>query len=321
MNQYPIELHCHTNHSDGDFEVDELITKALDFGYKGLILTDHNTTSGAEEIIEKNLNQHIVFLKGIEWTTYFGHMLVHDPDYVVDWREAKIDTIDSHISEVKKANGLVGIAHPYSIGSPMCTGCHWEFNVEDWSQVNYIELWNKANPHDMFWSEKAYDLWIDLLKRGHKIAASAGRDWHRDEKKGATPGLTYIQTEGPLTPETMKQALKTGAMYITLSHKIDVQLAKDNHQYSFGDTIEPGHYDLSFSISDPDIKTFADLNSEPELIRVIANETVVYETEDIKKDTTLNLFCPSGYIRIEVYGRHRHKEQVRLLITSPIYVN
>ena len=128
MSYLPCELHCHTEHSDGDFTVRELQTSA-DADHLALIaLTDHNTYSGWEE-----LDDSIVpAIRGIEWTTYFGHMLVLGAREFVDWRDAVVNNIDEKIAEVKEQGGIVGIAHPFQLGSPMCTGGRWEFNVRNW---------------------------------------------------------------------------------------------------------------------------------------------------------------------------------------------
>lgn len=322
MKQYPVELHCHTNHSDGEFETEELIQRAVDFGYKGLILTDHNTFSGVEEIIEKELDKKLVFLKGIEWTTYFGHMLVHGPESFVDWREATIETIDQHIKKVKETKGLVGIAHPYAIGSPICTGCHFEFEIKEWSQVNYIEIWNRTAPHKQFWSEMAYELWTNLLKSGYHIAASAGRDWHREEGKGMAPAVTYIQSGEELTPTGMKEALRKGAMYITLGPRVEFILTNSTQSFSFGETISVGEYTFSINVLKPNITLLSELGVTLEKILIIQNEETVVEcaVSDYNKPFETTLHCRPGYIRIEGIGEIKQEKNVRVLISSPIYV-
>ena len=80
---YPCELHCHTIHSDGDFTVSELIETSKERGLKGICLTDHNTYSGREEAAKE---KELAILQGIEWTTYFGHMLDCEAHTDV-WRE------------------------------------------------------------------------------------------------------------------------------------------------------------------------------------------------------------------------------------------
>ena len=43
MKYYPIELHAHTCHSDGDFSIHQLIQAAKEEPYQVLTVTDHNT--------------------------------------------------------------------------------------------------------------------------------------------------------------------------------------------------------------------------------------------------------------------------------------
>ena len=72
----PFELHTHTVHSDGDFTPAALVQAAHDFGCAGIALTDHNTDAGMQEIYEAARDSLLPVIPGIEWTTYYGHMLV-----------------------------------------------------------------------------------------------------------------------------------------------------------------------------------------------------------------------------------------------------
>lgn len=45
MQWYPVELHTHTCHSDGDFNIKEIVHTAKRAGYQALAVTDHNTAS------------------------------------------------------------------------------------------------------------------------------------------------------------------------------------------------------------------------------------------------------------------------------------
>ena len=94
MSYLPCELHCHTIHSDGDFTVSELQKAAVDDHLAIIALTDHNTFSGWDEL-DDNI---IPAIRGIEWTTYFGHMLVLGANDFVDWRDAQPDNIDEKIN-------------------------------------------------------------------------------------------------------------------------------------------------------------------------------------------------------------------------------
>ena len=90
MSYLPCELHCHTLHSDGDFSVKELQEAARENHLSLIALTDHNTMSGWDELDASILP----VIRGIEWTTYFGHMLVLGAGEFVDWRDAVPDNID-----------------------------------------------------------------------------------------------------------------------------------------------------------------------------------------------------------------------------------
>ena len=77
-----IDLHTHTNHSDGMLTVNELIDNAVENKVKILSITDHDTISGVIEY-SKNINDSIIVIPGIEFSTdtyYLGrktkiHML------------------------------------------------------------------------------------------------------------------------------------------------------------------------------------------------------------------------------------------------------
>lgn len=317
MKQYAVELHCHTHHSDADFTPEALAREVAKFGYKGVILTDHNTASGYEAFAESAARFGLVTLPGIEWTTYFGHMLVHDASKVVDWRDATPATIDTHIETVKKAGGLVGIAHPYAIGSPMCTGCHWAFEVKKWENVNYIEIWNEVSPDESLASWEAYALWSDLLDRGYRISASAGRDWHRLEEAGGNPAVTYIEGSGPLTPQLFRSALEKGAFYLTLGPRVDWQIGTGHRM---GDSISAGTHLTDISVLTFDLPAFTPFHPDATRIKLIHNGATYLDIPLAENKITLSLNLSPGYIRLELWGALKDKQNELLLVSNPVYV-
>ncbi|MGP6139892.1 CehA/McbA family metallohydrolase [Jeotgalibaca sp. A127] len=316
MKQYAVELHSHTNHSDAHFTVAELCQEASNFGYDGLILTDHNTASGYPEFKKLADEKGLVTMRGIEWTTYFGHMLVHGADYLVDWRDAQPTTIDYHIQEVKNAGGLVGIAHPYAIGSPMCTGCHWSFEVENWKNVDYIEIWNEVCPDESLSSWEAYARWTHLLDQGYRISASAGRDWHRLEGLDKNPAVTYIETVGQLTPTSFRQALEKGAFYLTLGPKLDWQIGS----HHMGDTIPTGIYVTNIQAKPFDLPAFTPFNPRANRVKIIHNGEVYLDIPITEEKITLSLHLQPGYVRLELWGAIKDKTNELLLVSNPIYI-
>lgn len=314
MSFYPCELHCHTIHSDGDFTIEQLQLSAKENGLSLIALTDHNTFSGHNELSD----EIIPSVKAIEWTTYFGHMLVLGAKSFVDWRDATPDNIDSKIQAVKENGGLVGIAHPFQLGSPMCTGGRWEFNVNKWENVNYIEIWHQAFTTDNYENEKATEFWYSLLDKGYKLSASYGRDWHRKEKTNQY-GCTYLDIDGEINEANALEAIKKGRMVASTGASFYFEVFQNEKEYKIGDTISDGEAVFSFSLDlNARTKYHTDNNIECEKIIIKTNEgRVVAQTGIDKKLLKLNLERGHWY-NAELWGKINGKD-MPLAITSPIY--
>lgn len=316
MSYLPCELHCHTIHSDGDFTVKEL-QKAADNDHLALIaLTDHNTFSGCSE-----LDDSIVpAIRGIEWTTYFGHMLVLGGKGFVDWRDAVPDNIDDKIKQVKAQGGLVGIAHPFQLGSPMCTGGRWEFNIKDWRNVDYMEIWHEEFSFSNYENDKATALWTSLLDKGCHIAASYGRDWHRNEN-GGHYGCTYVDIDGEVNQQNAMTSIRMGKTVVSAGAKLFFRVHQRGNTYNIGETLRRGMSIFSFFI---DVhsreKNIGDEEIEYKTIRVITNGgECVMESAITERHVRVDLKRNHWY-RAELWGTVNSIEKP-LAITSPVYTD
>lgn len=318
MSYLPCELHCHTVHSDGDFTVQALQKAACEDHLALIALTDHNTFSGCDE-----LDDSIVpAIRGIEWTTYFGHMLVLGAKSFLDWRDAVPDNIDEKIRQVKAAGGLVGVAHPFQLGSPMCTGGRWEFNVRDWRGVDYMEVWHDAFSFDNFENDRALELWTSLLDRGYHIGASYGRDWHRPTGKNAGHfGCTYVDIEGGINEQNALTAIRMGKTVISTGAKFFFRAHQRGKTYNIGETLRRGQTVFSF---------FIDLHSRQKdagseeiqykTIRLVTNGgECVMESALTERHVRVNLKRGHWY-RAELWGTVNSVEKP-LAVTSPIYTD
>lgn len=313
MSYLPCELHCHTVHSDGAFTVKELQQAAADDHLAVMALTDHNTFSGCAELDDSIIHA----IHGIEWTTYFGHMLVLGANEFVDWRDAVPDNIDEKIRQVKAAGGLVGIAHPFQLGSPLCTGGRWEFNVRDWRAVDYIEVWHQNLYTLKKENVKALEFWTSLLDKGYKIAATYGRDWHREET-GGHYGCTYLDIDDVGAAGALR-AIRMGRTVISHGAKFFFRLHRRGNTYSIGDSVKKGSYTFSF---------FTDLHSRSKNagdeaivykeIRVVTNGgKIVMQTRFDERHVMLRLESGNWY-RAELWGTIDGEKQP-LAVTSPVY--
>ncbi|WED44142.1 PHP domain-containing protein [Legionella cardiaca] len=74
-----IDLHCHSNFSDGVLTPAELLDKAIKSGIKVLALTDHDTTAGLKPLHHAAGQSSIRIINGIEfsasWKKYDIHIL------------------------------------------------------------------------------------------------------------------------------------------------------------------------------------------------------------------------------------------------------
>lgn len=316
MSYLPCELHCHTIHSDGDFTVKQLQQAANNDHLALIALTDHNTLSGCYELD----NSIIPAINGIEWTTYFGHMLVLGARDFIDWRDAVADNIDQKIAQVKSSGGLVGVAHPFQLGSPICTGGRWEFNVRDWRQVDYMEIWHDAFSFSNYENEKATALWTSLLDRGYHIAATYGRDWHRQENSGHY-GCTYIDIDGEINQQNALTAIRMGKTVVSTGAKLFFRVHQKGKTYNLGETLRRGMSVFSF---------FIDLHSRE---KNKGTEEIEYKTIKVITnggECIMQSAVTERHVRVDLKRNHWYRAELwgtvngvdkPLAITSPIYTD
>ena len=312
MSYLPCELHCHTYHSDGKFSPAELQTAAKENGLSLIALTDHNTFSGCAELD----NGIIPAIPGIEWTTYYGHILVLGAKGFVDWRNATPKNIDEKLSEVKAQGGIFGIAHPFQLGSPFCTGGRYEFDIKDYSNVDYIEVFHEGFSKDNEENLKAIELYDELLDKGCHLAATYGRDWHSNEAKGVF-GCTYIDIDGSPTPEKALAAIKKGRTFASIGAKLYFTVEKDGKTYGLGDTVPCGNaeFNLKCDLSSG-INEAANIEYK-ELLIISNNSKYAYRTVPKNQKFTLCL-KPNSWYRAELWGMVNGNSML-LAVTSPIY--
>ena len=312
MSFLPCELHCHTCHSDGKFTVKELQSAAKDNALSLIALTDHNTFSGCSELD----CSVIPSVLGIEWTTYFGHILVLGAKGFVDWRSALPDNIDGKLDEVKQNGGVIGIAHPFQLGSPFCTGGRFEFNIRKWENVDYIEIFHENFSKDNCENIKALEFWSRLLDKGYHIAASYGRDWHSNERKGYF-GCTYIDFDEAPTAEKALESIRNGRTVASLGMKLFFEVIKDSKRYKLGETVPSGECDVNlFCDVYARHQDFKSISYDE--IRIVTNgSTCVYKANrnETKISLTLN---PNSWYRAELWGT-MDGCVMPLAVTSPIY--
>lgn len=326
----PYELHTHTFHSDGQHSLLEMATEAKKLGLEGLALTDHNTMSGLihKEEIEATLDIHI--MHGLEWTTFYGHMVMLGVSNYVDWRDFTPIDIHRGISEVHNQGGIVGIVHPYRIGSPICTGCFWEYEVEDWNDIDYIEVWSGTFPSVKKDNKRAFELWTRKLNEGYKISAINGRDWHNTSESDEPIAATFIKSDfvqNVKSDKVIVQGIKQGEVSVSMGPLLEMMLEVNQEEYFIGEVVpvEKGksisgliNINLDYTVrnrkwSFPGQKLNMKINSNK---GILAELSFASDKSELNKTVDLN---GVNWIRAELFGVFNEVDTM-IAFTNPIYL-
>src|SRR5438270_7949858 len=181
------EPHLHTLHSDGQDSVASMFEACKAAGYDAVALTDHNTVSGLPlaEVIAHDLD--LVLIPGTEITTFHGHSVVLGLTRVPEWRDLEARGMDALAAEVHAEGGLVTVSHPYALGSPVCSGCAWEWPIDP-SAIDLMEVCSAPRPP----SDITLAVWHYFLERGGRIAPVAAGDVHSKAAAAAERMATWV---------------------------------------------------------------------------------------------------------------------------------
>ena len=238
-----LELHNHTVESDGSLTCQELTEYLAADHVDAFAITDHNTTSGQKKIEQLLEEKHypISLIRGMEYTTYFGHVLCLNLAKYVPW-----NSIDQHRPELlfeaaREKGALVGIAHPFSYGDPFARGCRFEMTISDYSKVDFIEIFNNPEPlHEV--NERGTNLWMSLIFSGYQITATSGMDLH-NRAKLAGCYATYIEGKnGGNIASELDTAIHTHRTWVSKGALLLTEVLPETNELllTFTDAHKPG---------------------------------------------------------------------------------
>ena len=238
-----LELHNHTVESDGSLTCQELTEYLAADHVDAFAITDHNTTSGQKKIEQLLEEKHypISLIRGMEYTTYFGHILCLNLSKYVPR-----NSIDQHRPELlfeaaREKGALVGIAHPFSYGDPFARGCRFEMTVSDYSKVDFIEIFNNPESlHEV--NERGTNLWMSLIFSGYQITATSGMDLH-NRAKLAGCYATYIEGKsGDNIASELDTAIHTHRTWVSKGALLLTEVLPETNELllTFTDAHKPG---------------------------------------------------------------------------------
>ncbi len=131
-----IDLHIHTNESDGTYSPESAVRTAKEYGIKAIAITDHDSIDGIKPAIAEGKAIGIQVVPGIEINTEYGDVDIHILGYYMDindkrfldllrfLREERIKRIERFIEKLKaigfdvELERVLQIAGKGSIGRP-----------------------------------------------------------------------------------------------------------------------------------------------------------------------------------------------------------
>lgn len=109
-----VDLHVHSNRSDGTYSPAALVDYALEKGLTSFALTDHDTVDGLEEALQyaEKLQKNITVIPGIELSTEYEGKDVHIVGLAIDYKNDAFtaylkDFVDSRITRNRKMCALL----------------------------------------------------------------------------------------------------------------------------------------------------------------------------------------------------------------------
>lgn len=236
------ELHNHTTESDAKISCEMLLRRMAEEGVDCFAITDHNTISG-QFIIRKLLEKTDLPIQcayGMEYTTYFGHIVCPVLETYVPW-----DSINRHKPELlfeacKRAGGITGIAHPFAYGEPFAQGCRFEMDIHDFTNVDYVEVMNAPEPL-LTVNMPALRWWEELVLSGVRVSACAGMDMHRRRDVFAMKFATYAEgVEGGDCVAELRTALEKQRTWISKGMLVEWYAEGDTLRFVLRDVKKPG---------------------------------------------------------------------------------
>ncbi|MCX7796052.1 MAG: CehA/McbA family metallohydrolase [bacterium] len=290
------DFHSHTKHSDGSLSIEELVQNAIGRGLDFIFLTDHNKISGWETARE----ERFPLFPGIEFTTFWGHFTAFGVTKYIEWDKINPDKGIVEISElVHSQGGLFCVAHPFTIGDPVCTGCRCTIDV-DWQCVDTLEVWAGTFSQRRHENTETLKLWRNLLSQGYKITGIGSTDIHSLKDLYPDVPMTFVLVED-LTLGNVLNSIKMGRVYVSRGPKVEFSIGNAEIGGSISVSKEP--IDLRYSIS---------IESD---LKVIYNG---YEVNTIRNTKSGDIeFIPEypGYVYLEFW---KNKELIAL--TNPIFI-
>lgn len=205
------DFHVHSVESgDARPPLDEIADFARSRGLDFVEITDHNTVSQLDFFNDaQGRHGDVLFLPGVEFTTYAGHA---NGIGATKWVDHKIGlpgvTIEGAAAAFADQGAIFSINHPVLDLGDLCIGCSWKHDLPP-AAIGAVEIgtggWAQSG---LFYDEDAIAFWNKLCTQGFHVAAVGGSD---DHKAGVDLG-TFQSPIGDPTTMVFAEELSAAAI-------------------------------------------------------------------------------------------------------------
>jgi MYXO-CTERM domain-containing protein len=242
---YAGDFHVHSRESgDAQPTLDEIAVFARGRGLDFVMLSEHNTVSQLELTGDaQDRHPDLLFLPGVEFTTYNGHANGIGATEHVDFRIGEDGvTIDGALRAFHDQGAVVSVNHPALDLGNLCIGCAWKHEVDP-ASIDAIELATGAYSRTGFvFLPLVTETWEEWLDAGGHVAAIGGSDDHRagtgtgmlDSAIGS-PTTRVFATE--LSTAAIVEGVRRGRTVVKLEGPDDPMLELTAGDAMLGDTI------------------------------------------------------------------------------------
>ena len=114
-----IDLHTHSNRSDGTFEPEELVRRAAERELEAVALTDHDTTDGLEEAVSAGVELGVEVVPGVELSAELERTSVHVLCYWPDLSNADLQAELTRLRDDRFRRGEQMVEKLQALGFPI----------------------------------------------------------------------------------------------------------------------------------------------------------------------------------------------------------
>lgn len=317
---YAGDFHVHSRESgDAHPSLDEVGTFARSRGLDFVLLSEHNTNSHVALIVDaQSRHPELLFVPGVEFTTYSGHANGIGAIEHVDWKVGEAGrTIADAIEAFHTQDALFSINHPALDLGNICIGCAWDHDVDP-AAIDAVEIETGGYTRVGFaFFPLVMPFWEDLLDRGGRAAAIGGSDDHRagtgtgmfDSPIGS-PTTMVLATE--LSVPAIVEAVRQGRTVVKLDGPENPMIELSAGDARIGDTIDLPRFTLAVHATGA---------ATGDVIRFVRNGEIAHMVEVTSDpfDATFDAEAPYGETgdrwRAEIWTRNMPRT-----ITSHIFV-